>query len=949
MAVRIAHNNKKIAVSIGEPQNLGRSENKTLTIAKFIEMFDDPVVTPEKHHEYVKMSDAKQRRLKVRGGWFLRAPVEKGVRNRHSILASYLVTLDVDYATPEYLERLLNGEILPGYTLMAHTSRSHTPEKPRIRIMVFLKDKVDADRYGVVSRIVAQMADPNMEHIDKVSFRPAQMMYMPTVSTDMKKHYVHYVQDGELLDHEKEVRRWEKKNGSADDMTNLPRAPGEDNLREVADKAEDPLTKDGPVGDFCRAYSVSELIHGKDGEPGILADTYEVVEEDATGILRMTYSFGSTSNGAVVYDDKFVFSHHGSDPAQEQLCNAFDLVRIHKFDDEDKAVDHDTPMNKRPSWKAMIDLVNGDPHYREQQAESRYDMDAKFDDDDVDWDEDEEGFDDEDVETEDDDGLPSADDILGISVEAATASKHELRVRSERAEKPPRKWIAKELELDQNGHIKATLHNMATIITNDPRFWRKIRYNLFNYQIVATDDIISKTRIVPDFFCDDKVNGDRWQEINDIVVRAMIAGPAGKGKPGYGLAAGKEMVHDAIVMAARTNQFHPVREYLDRCTMRNEPRDTEAAETVLIRYFGAEDTPYTRMVSKMMMIASVARIEEPGCKFDYAVILEGPQGIGKSTGIKRLYGKEYFGEIDVDLKDRKAIAEQIAGKWVNELPELSAMHKSDHNDAKAFMSRQDDDVRLSYDRNVSTLPRQCVFWGSTNDQSYLRDATGNRRYWPIECTLIDVLGLMEARDAIWQDAAMLYREMRAAQPHGELPLFLSGEAADTAKRLQESRRKMELWESWMFEVKDWMDKPITLRHLLADMGIPTVDHDKNGNPVYKGFDVDHTMVQRIAFTEKLAKTEALEQLTGVDTNNIANLAWQNVMDHMKRDGWEKPKNKTRIGGVQLNFMIRPDATKEERRLGFRVLSSPEGSHTLGSQVDDDFTDEDVEDDGADLI
>jgi len=940
MAVRIAHKNKKIAVSIGEPQNLGRSENKTLTIQKFIELFGSPVVTPEKHHEYVKMSDAKQRRLKVRGGWFLRAPVEKGVRNRHSILASYLVTLDVDYATPEYLELLLSGGVLPGYTLMAHTSRSHTPEKPRIRIMVFLKDKVDADRYSVVSRIIAQMADPNMEHIDKVSFRPAQMMYMPTCSTDMQKHYVHYVQDGDLLDAEKEVSRWERKNGSSTDLANLPRAPGEDNLREVADKAEDPLTKDGPVGDFCRAYSISELLYGKDGEPGILADTYEVVEEDASGILRMTYAHGSTSNGAVVYEDKFVFSHHGSDPAQEQLCNAFDLVRIHKFDDEDKAVDHDTPMNKRPSWKAMIELLNGDEHYREQQAESRYDMDAKFDDDDVDWDE-------EEPDEDEDDGLPSADDILGMSLDAATASAHELRVRSERAEKPPRKWIAKELELDQNGQIKATLHNMATIITNDPRFWRKIRYNLFNYQIVATDDIISKTRIVPDFFCDDKVNGDRWQEINDIVVRAMIAGPAGKGKPGYGLAAGKEMVHDAIVMAARTNQFHPVREYLDRCTTRKKPRDTEAAETVLIRYFGAEDTPYTRMVSKMMMIASVARIEEPGCKFDNAIILEGPQGIGKSTGIKRLYGKEYFGEIDVDLKDRKQIAEQIAGKWVNELPELSAMHKSDHNDAKAFMSRQDDDVRLSYDRNVSTLPRQCVFWGSTNDQSYLRDATGNRRYWPVECTQIDVIGLMEARDSIWQDAALLYREMRAAHPHGELPLFLTGEAAATAKRLQESRRKTEMWESWFQTVSDWMDEPLTLHMMLKELDIQSEDHDNAGVLIYNGYDVDQTMVQRIAFRATEAKEDALGMMSATDTNNITDMTWKRVLAEFESLGWGH--NQSRIGRMKGRWTLRPDITVSERRQGFRVVLSPDGPPTSKGQVDDDFTDEDVEDDGADLI
>lgn len=169
-------------------------------------------------------------------------------------MPSDIVTLDFDYCTPEFVEQVLAGQILPEYTVMAHSTRSHTPEKPRLRIVVFLKGRVARDQYQAASRIIAKMVDPEMAMVDKVSFRPAQMMYMPTVSSDMLEHYIFYLQDGTLLDHEDVISQWELLNGSADDIGNLPRAAGEDELRDVLDKSEDPLTKPGSVGDFCRAY-----------------------------------------------------------------------------------------------------------------------------------------------------------------------------------------------------------------------------------------------------------------------------------------------------------------------------------------------------------------------------------------------------------------------------------------------------------------------------------------------------------------------------------------------------------------------------------------------------------------------------------------------------------------------------------------------------------------------
>ncbi|ARB05732.1 DNA primase [Synechococcus virus S-ESS1] len=285
-----SNNNIMIVFSLGTGDNLGKSRNVKEPISKFIDRFRKPHVTPEKYREYKAASDKRQRFLKGSAGWFMRGGVEKGQnRNRNSIMPSQIVTLDIDYATPEFSEMLLAGEILPGYRMIAHTTRSHTPEKPRFRIMVFLSGKVGRERYQAASRIIAQIADPEMQWVDKVSFRPAQMMYMPTVSADMEKHYVFYEQKGRLLDHEEVIGQWEMLNGSADDIGNLPRAQGEDMLRESQESAENPLEKTGPVGDFCRAYTITELVVGKDGETGILADVYEPVEWSQGAISRMSY------------------------------------------------------------------------------------------------------------------------------------------------------------------------------------------------------------------------------------------------------------------------------------------------------------------------------------------------------------------------------------------------------------------------------------------------------------------------------------------------------------------------------------------------------------------------------------------------------------------------------------------------------------------------------------
>lgn len=362
----------------GEIQNLGKAKNQTETLTKFIRRFE-PVVTREKFHQYKAMGDQQQARVKNAGGWYMPAPTESGTRKKSAILPRDVITLDVDYATPEWQAKFLAGAFMQGIFLFGHTTRSHTPEKPRFRVIIPVTEPIHAEDYGRVCRIVAQKFDPDLEHVDKVSARIAQMMYYPTCSSDMEQHYVRYIQEGELLDWQAEVDAWEIVNGDSLDLSRLPRFAGEAELRESADLAEDPKTKDGPVGTFCRAYSISELIEGP------LAEYYEITEWAEHGTpKRATYLLGTSSNGAVIYDDDFIYSHHGSDPAQEMLCNAWDLCRIHLHGGGED--DTDTPMSQRPSWKAMLAWAKDDRKYKDQLTEERFDLDHMFsDDEDMSW------------------------------------------------------------------------------------------------------------------------------------------------------------------------------------------------------------------------------------------------------------------------------------------------------------------------------------------------------------------------------------------------------------------------------------------------------------------------------------------------------------------------------------------------------------------------------------
>lgn len=903
-----------IHYSEGRGVNLGKAKNRIAGWGEFVAMLSTPTKTKEKRRAFDKMSKEQQDDLKSIDGWIMAAQVAEGKRTRANIRPRDLLSLDYDYATPAFIDQISMGVTpLSDFEFFVHSSRRHTDEKPRIRLFAPLARPVSADEFIALSRIIAMMMEGTtpMKMVDKVSFRPAQMMFKPTISAD--GDWFCYRNEGALLDPDAILDQFKEDHGDWTDYTLLPLCADEEDLRKHAEKAEDPTTKKGPVGDFCRAYDIPAAIEK------FIPDCYAPAD-DFSNKPRYTYLKGTSTSGAVVEDDGlFLYSHHGSDPTADMLVNAFDLVRIHLFGELDEDSPKETPPTKWPSYKRMIEFISDDPEYRRSQAESRYDISAMFDD----------VADDYDDEDEDDASEPEDDeiDLLGFDDDDAPASPKasgspgvvDLKPKKKR---PPKDWFPDALVLDQNGKIESSAPNAAVIVHNDARMFGAICFNDFSKQIVARRSIMSRLDVAPAFLCRDQINGDRWQDVNDITIRLILESPNGEGKVGYGMKITDRDLNAAVVSAAHRNKFHPVADYLTAC---RQAWDGEARiETLLIRYLGVEDSAYHREIIKWKLIASVARVYEPGHKFDYAIILQGPQGIRKSSFIKAIYGDQWFGELDCNLDDKQQIAETVAGKWVLELPELSGLHKTDHNAAKAFMRRQFDNVRMAYDRRVSEFPRQCVFWGSTNDTKYLRDPSGNRSYWPtiVMTESIDTDGVAAERDMLWGEAVALYEAMRARQPRGDLPLTLhSGEAREEASRLQALARTEELHEMWADKIADWLDEPLTLREYLIEIGVEAEDR-------FSEDDGSNTLVLRCAFTREQAVEYALKKDRGIADYQTA----QNIERALPLvEGWHQPKDdakggaRLRVSGMRKRWWLRKDVTAEEAKCGYRVVSAFAGT------------------------
>lgn len=334
-------NNGELLISMGKSRFETAWKNKTILWSALLLKLSKSVETPETHAEYMKMSKEQQDRIKDIGG-FVGGHLKEGRRKTGNVMARQILTLDLDFPPADFWDNLMNNLEITG-AMAVYSTHKHSKSTPRYRLIMPLDREVTPDEYEAIARKIAEKI--GIDFFDDSTFQPTRLMYWPSNSTGVEPFFKFY--DAPFLKADSVLAEYP-------DWTDTSFWPYSSRMTDIrkrqADKQGDPLAKKGIVGAFCRTYTIPEAI------AKFLPDIYtQTAKPD-----RYTYAAGSTAAGLVVYDGEvFAYSNHSTDPAGGQLCNAFDLVRIHKFGDLDDGSE-DKSGKSRPSYKAMADFITQD-------------------------------------------------------------------------------------------------------------------------------------------------------------------------------------------------------------------------------------------------------------------------------------------------------------------------------------------------------------------------------------------------------------------------------------------------------------------------------------------------------------------------------------------------------------------------------------------------------------
>lgn len=706
-------NNRKLIISTAGSRKATRWPKSVILWSEFVEKLKIPVRSGETLQEYLNMAKAVQADLKDVGG-FVGGYFTGDRRKNGCVEGRDLVTLDLDNIPAGGTEDMLKRVGGLGCAAVVYSTRKHAGYAPRLRVIIPLDKTATADEYEPAARKLASLI--GMGFCDPTTFEAARLMYWPSCCADGE--YVIEVFDNPFCSLDGLLGMY----GDWKDISQWPQVPGAEALekRRLA-KQENPTEKRGVIGAFCRTYTITQAMER------FIPGMYE--ETDIPG--RYTYTGGSTQGGAIVYDgDMFLYSHHATDPCSGQLVNAFDLVRLHKYGDQDNEAKEGTPNNKLPSFLAMTRLALDD------------------------------------------------NEVSGLMArERIEAAKQAFQEGEQPAAEDDLSWIYS-MTKDGSGKFEKTINNAVIVLENDPLLKGKI----------ATDEFASCGMALGKLPWDDREGKHRWTDVDDAGYYRYL-------EMFYGLS-GREKLDNALKIVSAQNRVNDVKRYLQGLTWDGVRR----VDTILPDYLGAEDNAYTRAVMRKSLCAAVARAVIGGVKFDYMPILVGPQGIGKST-LLSILGKEWFSDSLTTFEGKEA-AELIQGTWINEVGELTAFTKQENQIIKQFLSKTDDIYRAAYGRRTEKYPRRCVFFGTSNDSEFLKDATGNRRFWPVD------VGLRPAKRSVWNQLPLevdqIWAEAYLYWQMGE-SLFLSKEIERLAESAQKEHRESSGKEGI---IQDFLDKQI---------------------------------------------------------------------------------------------------------------------------------------------
>lgn len=698
-------NDRKITITTGASRKATNWRAQTMLLSELYAKLATPGRSTETMADYLSLPKGQQDDLKDVGG-FVAGSLNGARRKAGAVAGRDVLTLDLDNIPAGGTDDVIRRVEAMGCGYCIYSTRKHTGGAPRLRVLLPLARTCTADEYEPCAR---RMADKiGMELADPTTFEASRLMYWPSCCADGE--YVYRYADKPMLSVEGLLASYDDWR----DSTSWPASPGAVSPRRLAAKQGDPESKTGVVGAFCRCYDVESAI--TEFLPGL----YEPVD-GMEG--RLTYTGGSTTGGAVLYDDgKFIYSHHATDPAGGRLLNAFDLVRLHKFGDEDDAAEPGTPTIRLPSYAAMCELAAADEKVSHLLLSERW-----------------------------------AEATAGFQPVAQYSNPD-----TEQGPDDDGAWLHK-LELHKKtGLPLPTVDNIRLILEHDHLLAGKFALNAFS----GRDEVLGS---LPWQNTECRRN---WTDTDDAGLYWYL-------EKAYQIYSGKK-VDEARAICCEAHAFNEVTDYLNGLSWDGVPR----LDALFIDYLGAEDTPYNRAVTRKAFVAAVARAMNPGTKYDNMTILAGPQGIGKSTLLDKM-SRGWFCD-SIRTFEGKEPSELLQGVWIVEVGELDAFRRSDVARIKQFLSQRSDRFRAAYGRHVRDLPRRCVFFGTSNTYEFLTDATGNRRFLPVDvgerprkkCVWLD---LDAEVDQLWAEAVTRWRL-------GE-DLYLTGELEAAAVESQEAHRE----------------------------------------------------------------------------------------------------------------------------------------------------------------
>lgn len=704
-------------------------------------------------------------------------------RTKRTIEARSAVTLDVDFPSAGFLVdvRLLDLH------LVWHTTYSATPEEPRYRLVIPLDREVNPFEYEAAARAVMDML--GTEQFDPGSVQPERYMFRPAAQRA-------------------DWYEWEEVNGRTATASELiaaaPLTLEDIPLGKPPRWKQSPFEMKGIIGEFNRAHQdLDELI-----------ETYDL-PYDKVGDSRWTLHGAASAAGVGQVRAGLWFSHHANDPAYGQACSAFDLVRLHHFQDLDENSKEGTPVNRLPSHLRMLEAAEIDPATMNERWS---DMQADFG------------------------GSGSPAPAPATPAAPASAQSQPRNAQSD--------WRTN-LAVNRAGAVTDTLANWDLIRANDPAF-KVICWNAMTRAVEVTDDLPWRTR---------EAHSATWTNIDDSSMMIHLE------RHYRGLRVAQYRVTSFIHDHASANVVNPVKDWLVGLKWDG----TERLEECLP---GVRSTTFTRMVARKSLVAAVARMMQPGVKWDHSLILYGPEGLGKSFWIDKM-SRGWTATLG-DLRSKDTLI-TLDRSWIVVADEGHSLKKSDADVLKEFLTRGNDVWRAPYETQATDHPRRCVVWGTTNDDVFLRNAEGNRRFLIVHCEDRVDFDLLtpEYVDQVWAEAYHLWMNGEA--------LFLD---LDEQELAGEERERFTEDDAQAGSIEEYLETPVP-----GDW-----DYMSPASRAQHYLDAQADMASGSDQIQVVCATQIWREALG-EPRHPRKIDLQMIHESMKNvGGWRKRKGRTRIKG-----------------------------------------------------